>query len=130
MQVHRAHDQVEAFRREGQELLVGDHCRPARAAGKALAQVGPHQAAHGLALAQRRGDFVAMRAEVEGQWKSPAHIVQALDQTVGDLALEEGLAVPIARRTLAPPAQRGAVENQQGVGGRHRPYVGRKRGGR
>ena len=128
MQVHGAHDQVEALRREGQELLVGHHRRAARAAGKALAEIGAHQAAHGLALAQRRGDFVAMRAEVEGQRKSTAHVVQAFDEAVGDLALEEGLAVPIARRTLAPPAQHGAVENQQGIGARHRPYVGPKRG--
>ena len=35
-----------------------------------------------------------MRAEVERQWKSTAHIVEALDETVGDLALEEGLVGP------------------------------------
>ena len=70
-----------------------------------------------------------MRAEVEGQWKAAPHVVQALDEAFGDLALEEGLAVPITRRTLAPPAQHGAVENQQGVGSRHSPYVGRKHDG-
>jgi len=130
VQIHRTYHQVEAVRREGQELLVGHHRWAARAAGKALAQVGTHQAAHGLAFAQRRGDFIALRAEVESQWKSAAHVVEALDQAVGDLALEESLAVPVACRTLAASAQHGAVENQQGVGARHSPYVGRKHDGR
>ncbi len=130
MQVHRAHDQVEAAGCERQELLVGHHRRAARAAGKALTQVGAHQAAHALAFAQRRGDFVAVRAQVESQWESTAHVVQALDQAFGDLALEESLTAPVARRTLAPPAQHGAVEDQQGVGARHSPYVGRKHDGR
>ncbi len=70
-----------------------------------------------------------MAAEIERQGKVAPHIVQPLDQTVGDFALEEGAAFPVARCPLASGAQDGAIEDQQGVGKVHDPYVGRKRGG-
>ncbi len=119
MQVHRAHHQIEALRRERQELFVGYYRRPARAAGKAMAEVQPHQALHGLAWPERRGDFIAMRADVEGEGKAAAHVVQTLDQALGDLAFEEGSAIPIARCPLTPAAKQDAVEDQERVGGRH-----------
>jgi len=62
--------------------------------------------------------------------KCPAHVVEALDQAARDLALESGARLPITRRALAPPAQHGAVKNQQRVEARHTAYVRPKRRGR
>ena len=126
----RDSDQVEAVGRERQELLVGHDGRAARQAGEAVAEIGAHQPVDRLAVGQRRGEFVTMRAEVEGACKRPTHIVEAFDQAACDLALEEGALTPIAGRTLAPLAQHGAVENQQRVEARHTLYVGPKRRGR
>ena len=78
--------------------------------------------------AQRGRDLVAVAAEIERQREGAAHIVEPLDDTAGDLALEESLVAPSARRALAPPAQGRAVEDQEGIGC-HRVYVGRKQDG-
>ena len=56
-------------------------------------------------------------------------LVQPLDQPPGNLALQEGVALPVARRPLAPMAQGRAVENQQGIRARHSGYVRRKSDG-
>ena len=130
MEVHGAHDQVEALGREGQEFLVRHDRRAARQPGEAVAEVGAHQPADGLAVGQCRGELVAVRAEIERMRKGPAHVVEAVDQAARDLALEEGARLPITRSALAPPAQHGAVENQQRVEARHTAYVRPKRRGR
>ena len=122
--------QVEALGREGQELLVGHDGRAARQPGEAVAEVGAHQPVDGRAVGQCRRELVAVRAEIEGARKRPAHVVEALDQAARDLALEEGARLPIAGGALAPLAQHGAVENQQRVEARHTLYVGPKRRGR
>jgi hypothetical protein len=70
-----------------------------------------------------------MAAKIEGLVEAPLHVVQALDQSLGEFALQEGRLIPVAGRPVAPMAQDGAVEDQQGIGGRHRRYVGRKQGG-
>ena len=91
-----------------------------------MAEIGARQPLHGLPIAQCSGHFVAVRAEVERAGKASAHIVEAIDQAARDLALQEGTALPIARRALAPPAQHGAVEDQHGIETRHPGYVGGK----
>ena len=123
---HGAHHQVEAVGGEGQRLLVGHHGGAGGALGERLAEVAADELPDGRPMAEYRGDLVAMAAEIERQVEVPAHVVQPFDEALGNLALEEGLALPAARRAVAPPAQHGAVEDQEGVGSGHGPYVRRK----
>ena len=129
MEVHGAQNQVEAPGLEGQELLVGDDGRSARARCEATAEIGAHQLPDDRAPAQCVRHLVAMAAEIEAEGKGAAHVVQPVDQPFGDLALQEIVTLPVAGRALAALAQDGAVEHQQGIGARHSGYVGKKQGG-
>ena len=70
-----------------------------------------------------------MTAEVEHRTEIATDIVEPLDQASGDLAFQERMIGPPPGSPLAPPAQRCAIENEQGIGC-HRLYVGRKRSAR
>jgi hypothetical protein len=65
-------------------------------------------------------------AKVERQTEIATDIVEPLDESGGDLTLQERMVDPLPGSPLAPPAQRRAIENEQGIEC-HRLYVGRKR---
>ena len=125
VQAHRAQHEIEGAGRKRQSFLVGDDGGTLRPPRKPQADVRAHQSADGTVRAQGCRDLVAVAAEIEGQRKGAAHIVEPLDDTAGDLPLEESLVAPTKGRTLPPSAQGRAVENQQGIGC-HRVYVGGK----
>ena len=110
--------------------LVGNDGLSARPAREATTKIGTDELPNDRTLAQSRRDLVAMAAEVERQRKGAAHVVQTVDQPLGDLALQEIMTLPVAGRALAALTQDGAVKHQQGVGTRHSGYVGKKGGGR
>ena len=81
-------------------------------------------------VAERRGHFVAVAAEIERQGKGAAHVAQPVDQPLGDLPLQEVVPLPVAGGTLAAATQKGPVEHQQGIEARHSGYVRAKSGRR
>ena len=134
MQAHGAQHEIELRRCERKLLLVGHHGQPPGFAGEAFAQIAADQLLDDFARAERGGDLVAVAAEIERHREGTTDIVQPFDQSLGDLALQEGMPVPVRDSALAPMAQHRAVENQHGVEGhhvrtRHRAYVRRKGGG-
>jgi hypothetical protein len=101
VQCHGAQHKVEGPRLEGQVLLVGDDSRPVRPKRKSESEIGPDEALDARSTSKRCRDFVAVYAEVEGERKAMLYVVKAVDQSVGDLALEEGSPIPGTRGAFA-----------------------------
>ena len=116
---HRTQHQVEGSGRKGQRFLVGDHGWTTRAAGEGEAEIAANEMGDGRPPAERRCDLVAVTAKIERQGEVAAHVIQPFDQSLGDLALEKSLAVPVTRGSVAAMAKHRAVEDQKGIGGGH-----------
>ena len=105
---------------------VGNDSGAGGARREVEAEVRAHQLADRPVATECSRDLVTVAAEVERQREGPADIVEPLDQALGDLALQERALRPAACRAIAPVAQDGAVEDEQGVRQSHGLYVGRK----
>ena len=119
MKRHRTQHQVEGSGREGQRFLVGHHSRATRTAGEGEAEIAANEMGDGRPPAKRRCDLVAVAAKIERQGEVAAHVIQPFDQSLGNLALEKSLSVPVARGSVAATAKHRAVEDQKGIGGGH-----------